>query len=151
MAYVLGFFAADGNVNTNRRYGQYWSIEIKDQDLLETIKKVIQSDHKIGIRLKGDPITHSKMYRLQIGNIEMCDDLRKLGMKENKTYSLSIPNVPQRYLSNFVRGYFDGDGHVWMGLMHKGRNTHTLAIQTVFTSCSLDFLEEIKKNLRCLK
>lgn len=143
MAYVLGFFAADGNIITNRRGGQYWSIEIKDHGLLKSIQKVIQSDHKIGIRIKGDPITHSRMYRLQIGNVEMCEDLRKLGMKENKTYSLSVPNIPLNYFKHFVRGYFDGDGHVWTGWIHKERKTRTFAIQTVFTSCSLDFLRKL--------
>jgi len=77
----------------------------------------------------------------------MCEDLRKLGWGERKTNNLSVPNVPRKYFPDFVRGYFDGDGNVWSGMMHKSAGTHTLAIQTVFTSCSLNFLEKIRKKL----
>lgn len=146
MAYVLGFFAADGYITVNKRGGQFWCIQITDRELLKSIKKAIESEHKISIRLprkSGENI----LYRLQIGSIKMCEDLRKLGFSEKKTKSLVVPNVPQKYFSHFIRGYFDGDGNVWSGLMHKNRRTHTLVIQTVFTSCSLKFLEEIRERL----
>ncbi len=131
-AYVIGFFAADGYITVNKRGGEFWSIHINDKELLESIKKAIESEHTIGVRSKkGSTI---KSYRLQIGSIEMCNDLRKLGFFERKTKSLVVPHVPSKYLSHFARGYFDGDGHVWMGQVHKGRNTKSLAIQTVFTS-----------------
>src|SRR6185436_16513312 len=81
MAYILGFFAADGTMTVNKNGGNYWVIEIQDKGLIENIREIIKSEHKIGMRLKGDPNTHNKMYRLQIGNREMCDDLRKLGMR----------------------------------------------------------------------
>ena len=51
MAYVLGFFAADGYMTINKRGGQFWCIQITDQQLLNSIRKVIESNHKIGIRL----------------------------------------------------------------------------------------------------
>ncbi len=145
MAYVVGFFAADGYMTVNKRGGQYWSMDIGDRKFIDQIKKVIHSEHKISVRKRnGGQYT---TYRLQIGSIEMCDDLRKLGFKERKTHSLSIPKVPNEYFSDFVRGYFDGDGNVWSGLMRKGKNTSTLSIQTVFTSCSLKFLEEMMRQL----
>ena len=77
----------------------------------------------------------------------MCTDLYKIGIKANKTKNIRIPKVPNKYLGDFVRGYFDGDGHVWVGFVHKDRPRKTLAIQTVFTSCSLQFLEELKDRL----
>jgi len=61
----------------------------------------------------------------------MCDDLRKLGMKERKTKSLAVPAVPNAYLQEFVRGYFDGDGNVWVGRMNTGRDFPNLVILTV--------------------
>ncbi len=145
MGYVLGFFAADGYITVNKRGGQFWCIEITDGILLRQIKQVIKSEHKISIR-KGKENEQDK-HRIQIGSIEMCDDLRHLGYNERKTKSLSIPNIPSKYFSDFVRGYFDGDGNVWSGLMHKGRKTYTLVIQTVFTSCSQDFLKKMGKTL----
>lgn len=147
MAYVLGFFAADGYITVNKRGGQFWCIQITDKELLENIKTVIQSEHKISVRLPRKA-NENICYRMQIGSIEMCNDLRKLGFSERKTNSLIVPNVPRKYFSYFVRGYFDGDGNVWSGWMHKDRKTHTLVIQTVFTSCSLKFLKKMREILQ---
>ncbi|MEI8337742.1 MAG: LAGLIDADG family homing endonuclease, partial [bacterium] len=145
MSYVLGFFAADGYITINRRGGQFWSIQITDKDLLENIRRVIESNHKIGFRQK---VGNSKaLYRLQIGSIEMCEDLSKLGFKKRKTKNLSIPNVPEKYFKDFVRGYFDGDGNVWVGYTHKKSKKPLLVIRTVFTSCSLEFLETLRNRL----
>lgn len=145
MAYVLGFFAADGYITVNKRGGQFWCMDISDKKHIEKIKKVIQSDHKISIRRrKGGKY---KTYRLQIGSPEICDDLRKLGFDERKTKNMVVPNVPKKYFSNFVRGYFDGDGNVWSGLIHKGREVWSLSIQVVFTSCSEIFLFDLKTKL----
>lgn len=119
MAYVLGFFAADGNMIVNKRGGQFWSIEIIDKDLLEKIRLIIKSGHKISVRVSKN--SFQNQYRLQIGSIEMCNDLRKLGFTERKTKNLSLPNIPKKYIGDFIRGYFDGDGNVWTGIIHKDR------------------------------
>lgn len=154
MAYVLGFFAADGYVTINKRGGHFLCIQITDKELLEKIKKVMQSEHKIGIRLprkKEEKI----IYRIQIGSKAMCNDLLKLGFSERKTKSMAVPNVPNKYFSDFVRGYFDGDGNVWMGLVHRDRNKKVNTLFTAFTSCSYGFLSELKerlekrRNIRC--
>jgi intein/homing endonuclease len=144
MAYVLGFFAADGYITVNKRGGQFWCFDIKERRLLNTIKKRINSNHKISVR-KGS--SGSLTYRLQIGRKEMCEDLRKLGFRERKTKSMIGPTVPKKYLADFTRGYFDGDGNVWVGLIHKERVNKTLAIRTVFTSGSSQFLEVLQQRL----
>ncbi len=146
MAYVLGFFSADGYITVNKRGGQFWCIQITDKRLLEQIKKTIKSEHKISVRPSNG--NESALYRLQIGSIEMCDDLRKLGFFERKAKSLAVPNVPDEYFADFARGYFDGDGNVWIGFLNKKRDRPVLAIKTMFTSCSLDFLNQFHKKLR---
>lgn len=148
MAYVLGFFAADGYMTVNKRGGGFWCLDIADKTHLQKIRKIIQSDHKISVRKRnGGQYT---TYRLQIGSIKMCDDLDSLGYFKEKTNNLSLPKVPNHYLSDFVRGYFDGDGNVWSGLMHKGRGASSLAIQSAFTSCSLKFLEDLDIRLQSI-
>lgn len=145
MAYILGFFAADGYITINKRGGQFWCVDVIDKKIIEQIKKQIEADHKISLRKKQKDKYLS--YRLQIGSIEMCNDLRFLGFNEKKTKNLSIPNIPDKYFCHFVRGYFDGDGHVWFGWTHKDRKTKTLVIHVVFTSCSRIFLESIRNRL----
>ena len=98
MAYVLGFFSADGYITINKRGGQFWCIQITDKKLLERIKKAIKSEHKISARPRSR--NESALYRLQIGSIEMCNDLRKLGFSERKTKSLAVPNVPDKYFAS---------------------------------------------------
>jgi len=151
MAYVLGFFAADGYITVNKRGGQFWSIQIVDKKLLENIKKTVGSGHKISTmkrrKIFGGEVSFYIIYRLQIGSIEMCDDLRHLGMCENKTKSLTVPNVPDKYFSDFVRGYFDGDGNVWLGNVNKIRKIPKFTIIVMFTSCSFVFLDQLRKKL----
>jgi len=165
MAYVLGFFMADGSIDINPRGSHYLSIQICDKELLESIKEALGSNHKISIR-KGFENENDK-YRLQIGRKEMFQDLIKLGVNQQKAYTMKMPNVPKKYFGDFVRGYFDGDGNVWSGFVHKERKTQTLVIHTVFTSCSQNFLNSLhnrilkngilggciscKKNAFCLK
>ncbi|MEQ1499788.1 MAG: LAGLIDADG family homing endonuclease [Parcubacteria group bacterium] len=143
MAYVLGFFSADGYVTKNNRGAEFLCLEISDKKLINTIKTVLKSEHKISVRKKFDKIT----YRLQIGSIEMCNDLRILGIKERKTKNLSLPKVPSEYIKDFVRGYFDGDGNVWVGYIHKDRKKSMLAVRLVLTSCSKDFLSSLGNKL----
>jgi intein/homing endonuclease len=107
------------------------------------MKKVIDSDHKISTRNRKKS-SENTQFRLQIGSIEMCNDLRNLGFSERKTKSMVIPNIPQKFFADFVRGYFEGDGNVWVGkLAGKKKNS----ILTVFTSGSLEFLKSLKLRL----
>ena len=136
---------ADGSMDINQRGSHYFSIQICDKALLEKIHFALGSNHKISVR-KGTSNTRDK-YRLQIGSKEMFDDLINLGVTTNKTKNLQLPTVPRDYFGHFVRGYFDGDGNVWVGLVHKDRKRPLLAIQTVFTSCSGGFLKDLGKKL----
>lgn len=146
MSYVLGFFMADGSLDVNQRGSHYFSIQICDKDLLENIQKALGSNHKISFK-KGVGNQNNR-YRLQVGSKEMCNDLRNLGVCEKKTYNMKLPDVPNKYLSHFIRGYFDGDGNVWVGLIHKKRAKSMMSVQTMFTSCSKYFLEDLHISLK---
>ncbi len=147
MAYVLGFFAADGYVTIDKRGGHYWSIDIRDRPLLLKIRNAVGSGHAISRRQRKCKARTCYTYRLQIGSKEMCADLQALGFRHNKTNNMTVPFVPDELFGDFVRGYFDGDGHVWMGMNQKGGIRRFLTIQTVFTSCSLIFLEQLSLRL----
>jgi hypothetical protein len=77
----------------------------------------------------------------------MCGDLRRLGFSDKKARSMSVPNIPKKFFSDFTRGYFDGDGNIWMGNVHKERFTMLLVLRSVFTSCSVGFLSVLKSRL----
>lgn len=143
MAYVLGFFAADGYMTINKRGSCFINFHISDLPLLKRIRFHLKSNHKISHKrsLKGDG------YRLQIGSKEMFKDLVKIGFGPNKTRNIKLPQMPCKYRSHFVRGYFDGDGNVWCGFSNTSRRSAQYVATSVFTSCSEGFLWELKSLL----
>jgi len=150
MSYVLGLLFADGYITHNKRGAYFMCIQIKDKLLIENIRRVLESDHKISKRYSynNDGTKRYLIYRLQIGSKEMCDDLREYGICEKKTMRLVFPNIPPSFLPDFVRGYFDGDGNVWYGYAHKERKNQSIVIMTTFTSCSVGFLADMEERLR---
>ncbi|MCX6755513.1 MAG: hypothetical protein NT068_03190 [Candidatus Nomurabacteria bacterium] len=138
MAYVLGFLFADGNIVHTKRNTWFWSLQITDKDILIKIKKEINSSHKVSFKKKV--LNNKQLYRLQIGSKEMCEDLIKLGLTPQKSKTMIFPQVPEKYFSDFLRGYFDGDGGVWFGLKNKKNINQSYVINVCFTSGSKDFL-----------
>lgn len=145
MAYVLGFIYADGNIIYTKRNTWFLSIQITDKEILEKIKKEMNSSHIISKRRKKQK--HKQLYRLQIGSKDICNDLLKLGLTERKSRTIVFPKIPYEFFSDFLRGYFDGDGGIWVGLKNKKKNNKTFIISTFFTSGSKDFLISLKETL----
>lgn len=146
MAYVLGFFAADGCMLKNERGGRFVEFHITDKDILEKIKKLLGSENKISVRDRN--VKRKKVYRLQLGSKTMFEDLLLLGMTPRKSKTLKLPSVPQKYFKDFVRGYFDGDGNVYANeYQRKGRKKKSRTLLAGFVCGSKVFLEGLKKYL----
>lgn len=142
MAYVLGFFAADGSMYPTNRGGSYVCFEIADLDVLLLIRNTIRSQNKISERKRG--IRWKNIYRLQIGSKSLFNDLTMLGFTQHKSLTMRFPIIPERYLADFIRGYFDGDGCVHFGkYWRKDRKEWKLQLSTHFVSGSRIFLEEL--------
>jgi intein-encoded DNA endonuclease-like protein len=144
MAYVLGFLYADGNVMKTKRGTHYIAWYTADRHLLEEMKKAVEAEHLIKLRT----VKSGKNYRMQVGSKEWFDDLALLGMFPNKSRRMTLPNIPVEFQGDFVRGYFDGDGNVWVGNIHKNRPKETRTIQVSFTSASKQFLLSLRDLLR---
>jgi len=107
MAYVLGFFVADGNMIKNKRGAHFIAFYRTDKDIIEKIKFLLKSSHKISAKDRRIENPKWKLaYQLQIGSKEVFDDLTKLGMTPNKSLTIRMPKVPIQFLSHFLRGYF---------------------------------------------
>jgi intein-encoded DNA endonuclease-like protein len=146
MAYVLGFFTADGSMTKNKRGAHFIEIQITDKDLLYKIRELLESNHKITELKKNDK--WKKAYRLQIGSKEIFNDLIRLGMTPNKSKTIDLPDVPSKYFSDFVRGYFDGDGNVVSGYFKKAdRKNKSYTLATRFASGSKLILNHLRDNL----
>ncbi len=146
MAYILGFFCADGAMTINPRGSKYIDFTITDLNLLEKRRDYLGSNHKIKIR-PGNGRGVKNRYRLQIGSKVIFQDLLNLGITPNKTFRMKLPKMPNEYFLDFVRGYFDGDGNVWSGPTHKDRKTPNLSLRTSFTSGNKNFLQALAEKL----
>lgn len=139
MAYVFGFFVADGNLSKGKRGNCYVEFTSTDKEILLKIRDVIQSNHTIGVRNRN--IKWKTSYRLQLGSKKMFINLEGLGVIMNKSKTIRFPSVPLKYLSDFVRGYFDGDGSVLFSYFKRiGRIKKSPVLLTRFTSGSENFL-----------
>lgn len=148
MAYVLGFFAADGSMLENIRGGYFIEFHIADVVVLRRIRAVTGSTHKITRRLASHPRLKT-MYRLQIGSKEWFKDLSRLGFTQHKSHSLKFPEVSKAYLGDFIRGYFDGDGCVYFKkLQYADRKNKRPVLLTLFTSGSKAFLAMLWEHLK---
>ncbi len=147
MAYVLGFFAADGSMLCNNRGAHFIEFTITDRVILEAIRNAVGSTHKITRRERNKGVWKTQ-YRLQIGSKQWYADLLRLGFTQNKSNTLKFPKIAKRYFGSFVRGYFDGDGCVYFKKHRvKHRITKIWVFITLFTCGSYSFLEDLHARL----
>jgi intein/homing endonuclease len=136
MAYCLGFIAADGHVWENRPFFTI-GIHKKDIELLRFIRDNISP--MSNVRLSKDKC------QLCIFSKQIHKKLRHLGIDYNKTFHLKLPkNIPKKYISHFIRGFFDGDGSIWKTKFYQdGRDYYYANI----VSGSEQILKDIQKFL----
>ncbi len=107
-AYILGFIAADGSID-NKNNKCVIEIHKKDIDILESIKSYICKDLNIYFRKNRETCS------LTISSKQICKDLKRhLDLIEdyNKCEDFSVPLLDRELRYHFIRGYFDGDGHI---------------------------------------
>jgi len=142
MAYVLGFFVADGciTINKGRKNNPYtFNITSKDLEHLDNINKALCSDYKIGKKSNG---RGSVAYQINVRNLTMARDVINLGIFPRKTYNLKPIKIPKEYFADFVRGFFDGDGSVYIYNVNN-----TPQIKSSFVCTSLNFLKDFNTRL----
>lgn len=101
MAYVLGFWWADGTMYSPD-YNYRIEFTSKDEDHLREIGALI---------LPIAPVRFSGgAWRLTITRKQCWNDLCRHGCIPRKSYGCSWPSPPREYIREFVRGYVDGDG-----------------------------------------
>ena len=146
-AYILGFLYADGNISDtikDRHYRLRILLKDSDSDILEKIKKSIdftgnishreqkyQDKNKCGYKI-SDLAIHSKTLHTQ---------LMKHGLFPGKTFNIKYPNIPEELDRHFIRGFFDGDGSIYL------RKNRPNGFRINLTCASKEFLDEISKKI----
>lgn len=112
MGYLVGFIAADGNLYSHKGYEVSLTVHEKDKEILNHAAIIL------GGTIIYRPTLHC--YTLRIFSKMFFDILFNLGIHPKKSLTLTFPNIPQNYIRDFVRGYFDGDGSVCYKQHKKG-------------------------------
>lgn len=148
MAYVLGYLYADGSMeDAPYLRGKYIRVSSIDKSSIIMIRELLKSKHTIVVRRQEGP-RHAQ-YLLRIGSHKIYNDLIKLGLYPNKSLTIKLPYIPSNYFAHFLRGYFDGDGCVFLetGIGAKG-SAIVKRLSVIFTSGSRVFLEQLDLKLR---
>lgn len=121
-AYLLGFLVADGCVReeirrTKTTYRIAFNNTIADKEAIELLHSNICPEQKLNICNNHYNRRKQPTYILQWTSEHMAKVLKeKYHIKPRKTYdsTFSIPeeSIPEPLWRHFIRGFFDGDGHI---------------------------------------
>jgi hypothetical protein len=113
-AYFLGFLYADGNVSkTKDGYRVKMGLQERDSYILERFSNYCNFNGPILFR-KGATDKHQNQKLLQIYSKTFYENACKQGLHDAKTFTLTFPKLNPDLISHFIRGYFDGDGNVFI-------------------------------------
>ena len=123
-AYFLGLLTADGSIVFNERKGNSYSIslslDVGDKYIIEDLAKEVETDLKVRVYRRNDGfVAKGKEYReeakLVLNSVKMAKDLQALGVVRNKSSELKvIPNINEELYPHYIRGFFDGNGSVFI-------------------------------------
>ena len=135
MYYILGLWYADGCVCRNRNSKvALLSFNIRDEELIKQVAKTIDYNKKL--YYYKDKRFGSVMVKIDIFSEEIFDDLVKLGCMERKSLIIEFPMIPKVFDRDFIRGYMDGDGSIFVNDRNK--------LEVTFTSGSKKFLDKLR-------
>lgn len=119
-AYVVGLMASDGNVYKRNGHEGQIRLGFQHQDSEYKLLKQILSDmHATNPITQRCVIRNGKQFEyisIDIVSQNIFDDLNKIGIIPNKTWTINlgcvINSIPRQFIRDFLRGYFDGDGSI---------------------------------------
>ena len=137
-AYWLGFLMADGCNSRDRAIK--FSLNKQDLDSLEKFNKSIGSNAPI----KDD---QHDMKTLMIHSRRLVNELMKYGFIRNKTHQVVFPDLEEEFYRHFIRGLFDGDGCITVGIKKSARGkTKGASFMIAGTEMVLTTIQEILIN-----
>lgn len=132
MAYILGLWFADGCIYGGKIFDI--TLHKKDKYLIKQVAK------ELGYEGPILDYVDRQASRINFSCKVIYDDIVNLGGIEQKSLKIDFPKVPKEYLSDFIRGYFDGDGCV-MNLKNNRLNS-------AFTCGNKNFLKSLLQILK---
>lgn len=110
-AYWLGILMSDGCLYKGDTRHMV-ILSLCDYEIVEGFKNFMCVKDIPKIKKSIHPISGKEIYTLGLCNRHLFYRLTKLGCGQNKTFSLEWPQIEEKYLWAFIRGFFDGDGSI---------------------------------------
>ncbi len=104
-AYILGFYAADGNLASKCTY----AISQKEKCILEKMERYISGK---GLDCSVYSYLNKDLHKLDVKSNRDCEFLSRNNLGRGKTYFAKDIEIDRHLLIYFVIGLIDGDGHI---------------------------------------
>lgn len=140
-AYAIGLIVTDGSLSIDGRHINFTSKEIK---LINTFKKCLGLKNKVGKKARGGE-EDKKYFQVQFGDINFYEFLLTIGLTPAKSKTLSSLKIQDKYLFDFLRGHFDGDGTFYSYWDPRWRSS--FMFYTVFCSASKKHMEWLRNEI----
>ena len=133
-AYWLGFIYADGCVyedKSSKSLRLRFSLQSSDEEIILNFRKSINSNRNIQMKeesstiIMGKKCLQHKFWRITINSNIFCKHLINKGVIQRKSLTIKFPSheqLPKELIPHFIRGYFDGDGSVFVSKEKHWRN-----------------------------
>lgn len=141
LSYLMGLIWSDGCLSQDKKKSFRITIGLKDQELLTRLHPIFCPDRQIYHQTTW---TDTNAYSIINKNKDFIDQMIEWGLTERKSLTLSLPsNINELSLKDFIRGYFDGDGSVFV-FKHKPRKY----LGVSFTCGNTDFLVSLNNLIK---
>ena len=148
IAYAVGLITTDGNLSNDKRH---ISLTSTDRKLLRTFRNCLHINNRICINPAGG-YSRKTCYRVTFSNVKFYNRLLSIGLKPDKTFTLSKLDIPNKYFPDFLRGHIDGDGSIIRYTdnhnIYKNKRYTYNRLYITFRSASLSHIKWIRKNLK---
>jgi len=168
-AYFLGLLWADGNMRTlggenNKSCSVNISLVDTDSYLFSQLaEKIFVGNIKLHQRkstryinkLNGKEYWSKPSSKFTINSKIVYQDLLDLGCHPKKSLTIEIPAIPEKYLCDFVRGYFDGDGWITTNNTFGMIGSHIFceqmktALEKMGIKCRIVLCDKVSRLISC--
>ncbi len=139
-AYAIGLLATDGYLSKD---GLLVDLTSKDVEQLENYSKCLGIKSKIGSKHNG---RGDESFRIQLKNRLFYDFLLSIGLTPRKSLTLGKLIIPDKYIFDFIRGCFDGDGSSYSYWDPRWKSSFMFYIG--FSSASKKFVDWIRLEIK---
>lgn len=150
-SYIFGFWLSDGCIYLkpkNKKYYKQFLLFNTDKQIMEELSIILKKSIQIK---KPRKEKYKVQYWITIHSdklFDFCYSITGSTTKSNK--EIQLPKIPNKYFHHFIRGFFDGDGSIFVKRYKTRHGKSIEALQTSFTAGkdTGNFIENLKQKLR---